>query len=77
MTQPQAQQLIVCQGCGSIRANGPWLYQGRPKTALVSIVQDQLRPCPVCELATAFLEMREHVMAIEKEMQPQVEEAAG
>lgn len=75
MTQPQQGQLIVCQVCGVPRINGPWLYLGVPKLALVSIQADQLKPCPVCVLLAAVAEMRDHIIAIEKEMVPDVEEA--
>ncbi len=70
------QPAVPCMKCGNLRAAliGPVV-----ETSVLSLVGTgnlKVTDCPVCTLLEAVKEMRDHLIAIEKEMLPEVEEAA-
>lgn len=80
MTNPQGQQmgLIPCLQCGVLRGAISGVSVEAPgKLSIVGSSGIKALPCPVCSMAAMIGEMREHIMALEAEITPKVEEAAG
>jgi len=77
VTQPQQQMgIIPCRECGVIRGAIAGAVVEVGKLSLVG-GQPKVTPCPVCTMAEMIVEMQRHIIALEAEVSPPVEEAAG